>query len=102
MNPMQIISMLSVVAVFIPPPWGPIIAAILKCAPLAQGAISAVETIMLQADPALFKHLQEAAAGMGVSQAALAKALFAPHTLSTAETASISGAVARYHGGPKS
>lgn len=77
-------ALLSVLAAVIPPPWGPIIGAIVKVAPLIRAGLE-IRAAMQKADPDLLKHIEEAAASAGLSPDLLAKRLFAPHQMTPEE-----------------
>lgn len=101
MNPLQLIGILSNFAVFIPPPWGPLVAAIAKVAPLVTEGVAVLQAVN-KADPTLMPHLRQAASEVGVNIEVAAKVFFAPHTLTASESskAGISPGP-HYHGGPK-
>lgn len=86
MDPIQLLGVLSNFAIFIPPPWGPLIGAIGQVAPLIGGGVEALAAIN-KADPALLQQL-EAVAGQsfgGLDLSIVAKQLFAPHQMTAAE-----------------
>jgi hypothetical protein len=98
MDPVKLLGLIANFAIFIPPPWGPLLAAIGKVLPLVEEGVTAAEAVAA-ADPTLVPHLQQAASQAGLSIDTVAKSLFAPQQL-TASQLPYTGI--RYHGGPKS
>lgn len=72
---------LALLARFIPPPWGPIIAAAINVVPLIEQGMSVVDAIN-RADPNLLKHLNAAAKSLGIGPEAVATIAYAPGRMS--------------------
>lgn len=86
MDPIQLLGLLSGLAIFIPPPWGPLIAGMAKFLPLIEEGVVALEAVN-KADPQLLPHLQAVAqqAFGGADLGTVAKQLFAPQQMTEDE-----------------
>jgi hypothetical protein len=83
-DPLTAFALLSRLAIVVPPPWGPVIAAAGKVLPLIAAGRSALAAVNA-ADPALLPHLRTGAATIGLSPRVAAKIIFAPHQLTAKE-----------------
>lgn len=90
MDPIRLLGLLSEVAIFIPPPWGPIIASLGRVLPLVEQGFEVLVAIN-KADPTLLPQIEAAAKQVfGVDLQAgntqlMAKLIFSPHQMTSAE-----------------
>jgi hypothetical protein len=85
-DPLAALALLSRLAIVVPPPWGPVIAAAGKVLPLIAAGRTALAAVNA-ADPALLPHLCAGAAAIGLTPRIAAKIVFAPHQLTAKERA---------------
>lgn len=86
MDALALLRLLSALAIFIPPPWGPIIAGVGKFLPLIAAGKTALDAVNA-ADPSIVPHLEQVAKDCfgNLDISVVAKAILAPHQMTQEE-----------------